>query len=111
MDVKDSVAIGSLIFSAFAVLITAWVALKGAKPKQLLDSSAAAENFQEIVIKMQKEMEEMRMKIEGKQLRVHMTIEIDKEPIVDRWEWMSKNDVPTKQLPQPPRRSGFGARQ
>ena len=94
----------TLIASVFAVLISSYVALKGVRPKQLLDGSTAAENFQDIVVKLQGEVKELRDKLDGKQLKVHMTIEIDKAPTVDKWEWVNIHDADT--IKAPPRKSG-----
>ena len=76
------------------------------KPKTLLDDSSAAENFQDIVIKMQTKQAELEAKIEGKQLNLNITVEIDKAPIINEWGWTNK-DSPTKQQPQR-NRAGLG---
>ena len=60
MDIKDILLTLSLIFGAFGSIVGSYVAVKSIRPKSLLDSSQAAENFQEIVVKLQAEMEDLR---------------------------------------------------
>ncbi len=107
MSISDLI---TLIASVFAVIISSYVALKGARPKQFLDGSVAAENFQDVVIKLQGEVKDLRDKMDGKQLKVHMTIEIDKAPIVDDWQWVNSNDVDTKKIQPRKNTGGLGMR-
>lgn len=107
MDAKDTIFSLGIIFSIVMSIIGGYAALKNIRPKNLLDGSQAAENFQDIVIRLQGEVKELRDRVDGKQLKVHMTIEIDKAPIVDHWQWINTNDADTKQLP-PRRQNGFG---
>jgi hypothetical protein len=103
---KDTIFYIGTVCAILSTIVTGYIALKGMKPKQLLDGSQAAENFQDIIIKMQAEMVDMKAKLEGKQLRmgVEITVEIDKEPLIEvkSVEWISKAAyTPSHTKPQP----------
>jgi len=109
--IKFLTAAGSVlgILSALFIAINAF---RGQKPKMLLDGSAAAENFQEIIIRMQTEMEVLKNKVDGKQLTMNLdiTVEIDKLPTVsvNSYTWANKNDAQNAQTIPHRSDAGFG---
>ena len=111
MEIKDVLLIIATISGLLVGVIGRGATLKSVRPKSLLDDSSAAGNFQKLVLELQSEVSELHNKIDGKQLKVHMTIEIDKAPVVDNWQWVNLSEADTKQS-QPRRASGgLGMRQ
>lgn len=60
MEIKDIIILTFAFFGAVGGVAGTWATLKGIRPKNLLDDSSAAENFQKIVIELQAEMIDLR---------------------------------------------------
>ena len=60
MEIKDILLTIATISGLFGGLVGGWATIRGIKPKNLLDDSSAAENFQKIVIELQAEMVDLR---------------------------------------------------